>query len=127
MTDEEAQAIKARVDAAMPGPWWMTEDAVIWGGGHPHEHAPGDPDDLLDEIVVDSAYSDMDLHFIAHAREDIPALLAERSELRRMLADMYRVAVWVQEFHEYEFFEEFGDMTTLVGEVERTLKGESPK
>lgn len=76
MTDAEIAAIKARAEAAMPGPWWMTEDGVIWGGGHPHEHMPGDPDDLLDEIVVDSSYYDADREFITHARADIPALVA---------------------------------------------------
>ena len=69
------EEIKARAEAATPGPWLV----------HPHESAEG-------QLVVDEHYDNVaecyvpeDATFIAHAREDIPYLLAEVERLRAAL------------------------------------------
>lgn len=90
MTEEQLAAIKARCEAAIPGPWFIAGDSsglamelqtspdwskgtVIWSSGH-GEYAH--PDDATGE-------------FIRAAREDVPALLAYIEELEADLR-MYK-------------------------------------
>lgn len=67
MTHDELQAIKARAEAATPGPWTF---------------------DIEDWKVVNAesqhASSEEDWQFIAHARTDVPALVAEVERLREL-------------------------------------------
>ena len=89
LTDAELAAIRARVDAASPAPW----ESFIEG----RDHLAGD--DFIRIGGLDLAWHDMnvlhdthpapphDLDFIAHARQDIPRLLAEVERLRRKLAE----------------------------------------
>ncbi len=83
MTEERIAEIRARAEAATPGPWWTHKSfEVIYG------QKSG-----FDSLIVcaleseDFMYSkerDMQANaaFIAHAREDIPALLDEVERLR---------------------------------------------
>ena len=88
LTDEQLAAIRARAEAATPGPW----------------HVPGGDDGGAD--WVDKANGDMvcqctsyrNAPFIAHAREDIPALLAHIDGLQ---AEIDR---WHAEWHEKQWF-----------------------
>ena len=67
MTDLDLAAIQARADAATPGPWTL---GIVYGtvmrssGGN---------------IARDS--TEANAEFIAHARTDVPALLARIAEL----------------------------------------------
>lgn len=71
MAELNLDAIKARLAAASEGPWSWGEDGLVW--------APrlGDPVSGSTEVE--------DAAFIAHAREDIPALVAEVEKLREEL------------------------------------------
>lgn len=91
MTDEEAQAIKARADATTPGPWVISGDLTVYSAAEAvttMEWASDDTDDTdlppytLEQHTADAA-------FIAHAREDIPALLAEVAAWRKLAAQAY--------------------------------------
>ncbi|MGW6912517.1 hypothetical protein ACWGB8_01645 [Kitasatospora sp. NPDC054939] len=70
----DLDAIKARADAATPGPW--TADS--------HEIYQGTPDDCLPDPTWIGETCNVDLpdhgaanaRFIAHARVDVPALVA---------------------------------------------------
>jgi hypothetical protein len=68
-------AIKKRVGAASEGPWWHGDDGLVW--------APraGDPVSGSTEIA--------DAVFIAHAREDVPALLSEVERLNKRIHDAH--------------------------------------
>lgn len=86
MTDEELQAIRTRAEAATPGPW--TEGAGTVAGGEVRELVIG-PDG---RTIIAMAYGGFghpmpdctreDRAFIAAARTDVPALLAEVERLR---------------------------------------------
>ena len=92
MTDLDLAAIRERVEKATPGPW--REDGPWW---HDNDEAT-----VVITVDVDRAAvciqpplharrglaSDADMEFIAHAREDIPALLAE---IDRLNATIQRV------------------------------------
>lgn len=78
MKTEQLEAIRIRADKASKGPWEWDEDyltfrkhgmlePVIWAGRHGN-------------IIMEEADAD----FIANAREDIPALLAEVERLRKI-------------------------------------------
>ena len=75
MTDEELDAIRKRCEAATPGPWywWMSERPPF---------ALGNDQDV--NIGVEVAKIP-DAEFVAAARADIPALLAEVDRLRAEL------------------------------------------
>jgi hypothetical protein len=80
LSDEEYHQIRQRCQAATPGPWAScSEDEECALGGElfflrPAEN-PGEEPRL-------SFATDADFEFIAHARKDIPLLLAEIARLR---------------------------------------------
>ena len=81
MTDEEAKKIAERAAAALPGPW-LYEGALLYEGARVVKTRPDGGHDLI--AVVDAIIDEQEeatAKFIAHAREDIPALLAERERL----------------------------------------------
>ncbi len=75
MTNEELAAIGHRVAAAAPGPW-STNSSEMYRGRCYVEGLDDDAGALLDA----------DAQFIAHARSDVPALLAEIDRLRGEVA-----------------------------------------
>ena len=89
LTDERIAEIRARVEAATPGPWEVddkySDQFVVCE---------------LDEYVAVSASTDADIgldgradaEFIAHARQDVPDLLDERDVLIQRLATMENLA-----------------------------------
>ena len=89
MTEEQLQAIEERANAATPGPWdnrgdivkdIAFEDDVIFYAADsmgPHIES-GDWQTAVTQMRTDAA-------FIAHAREDVPALIAEVRALRSKL------------------------------------------
>lgn len=85
MTEEKLQEIEARANAATPGPWEYIPDDI---GGYMVSNckecqsivASADYDWLCSKEYLSVSYDDAD--FIAHAREDIPALIEEVRRLR---------------------------------------------
>lgn len=77
MTQEQLDAIQARVDGATNGPWGCYGDGAheVFDAG---EYGDGDRGEVV-AAVIDRL---SDAVFIANAREDIPALLAEVQRLR---------------------------------------------
>jgi hypothetical protein len=65
----ELDAIKARAEAATDGPWRVISDYIP---GVIEVEGPTASNDYVAELSADKA----DLEFIAHARQDIPALAA---------------------------------------------------
>lgn len=81
---EELKAIEARCEAATPGPWRVKS----WGGTNQESPEPSEwtidgPDGY--RITAEDVYPGHgeDVYFIAHARTDIPRLLATIEEARR--------------------------------------------
>ncbi len=74
MTDAELAAIKARCEAATPGPWqpWCRDYHFI---------RPANPY-TADPILLLTGPNKADSVFAAHARKDVPALLAEVERLK---------------------------------------------
>jgi hypothetical protein len=85
MTEEELAAIEARADAATAGPWAYTPWGEDQRYGDVYSYSQrvltfGTADGTLDE-------DDANGNFVAHARADVPALLAEVRLLRRVILD----------------------------------------
>lgn len=84
MTDLDLDAIQARADAATPGPWefddevlgvWTAADGALGGGiCDPH-----------DEYARGLNHPLENMRFVAHARQDIPLLVAEVRRLRKII------------------------------------------
>ena len=72
MNAEKLNEIKERAEKATSGPWDMQDDLFVVEG-----------DGLILGDMVAKATSEADAKFIAHAREDIPALVAEVERLQR--------------------------------------------
>jgi len=84
MTDEQLRAIAALCDAATPGSWksgWSWQDAIN-GGKSAWSEGPVHVGDTLSQVAPQAI---ADAAFIAAARQDVPALLAEIADLRRQL------------------------------------------
>jgi hypothetical protein len=86
MTDQELQAVRERCAAAAPGPWHAESGEADPDAAHPpaaYTILTG-PGGTPLATVWEQASGD----FIAHAREDVPALLAEVDRLRRENAEL---------------------------------------
>jgi hypothetical protein len=113
MTADERNAIRARAEAATPGPWardlyedgesgegplgvfpgargeWVESNNVI--------RPPSAEGDLGDDVATCDRNGDAE--FIAHAREDIPRLLADNDALRAEVAALLRALEWRNMLH----------------------------
>jgi len=78
LTDVELAEIEARANAATPGPWELCQSET-------HCHVVY-PDDTHVGGVDGEHWWPADAEFVAHARTDIPRLLAEVRALRKELA-----------------------------------------
>lgn len=103
MTPDELAEIRAREQAATPGPWTWTAgmieappdadggmEAVLWTANIPGEY---DDDDYRAALGACGNHAEEhaadNLAFIAHARKDVPALLAHIAELEAELTAMH--------------------------------------
>jgi hypothetical protein len=81
VTEDDLQAIELRANAATPGPW-----AIVYDGSSDWSIGPQpDPQGLSVAGVWKSGWNDgnpPDAEFIASARTDVPALIAEVRRLR---------------------------------------------
>jgi hypothetical protein len=91
VSPEELAAIKERLAAATPGPWdAVWEVCYGWEVRAAAAERPGYESGSLAAVWKrDRGDSDLlaqpDAEFIAHAREDVPALVAEIERLQHML------------------------------------------
>jgi hypothetical protein len=82
MTNEELKAIRERAEAATPGPW-IAEGETVYSSGV--LIAGTYPAMICDDCDITEA------EFIAHAREDVPKLLAEIERLRSALEEISEI------------------------------------
>lgn len=105
MTNEELDAIESRASAAIPGHWTAGEIGVVTTDAKVSERY----DQVASVLPIcdrkGHCYQDDTTRFIAHARADVPALIAEVRRLRAEAAEsellwleklnrMQRVFVW---------------------------------
>lgn len=76
MTSEELAAIKARAEAATPGPWELASASS--GYSNESDVISQDLGVVAHDVLNNTAV------FIAHARTDVPALVAEVERLRAL-------------------------------------------
>lgn len=89
MTDEQLREIEERANAALPGPWSIELDGPDDAMFRPilGLFNPNAPPKSIERFVFDWMDESLnvrnhDAAFIAHAREDIPALIAEIRRLQ---------------------------------------------
>jgi hypothetical protein len=83
VTSEELAAIKARAEAATRGPWHASVGDPPAGDHYPVTAKNGD--DVAD-CLTNNPLARQNAAFIAAARDDVPALVAEVEQLRLALA-----------------------------------------
>lgn len=83
MNAEQLNAIKERAEKATPGPWVARGLNVL-----DYARVEVDINDYESKIVVKST-NNSDIKFIAHAREDIPQLVAEVERMQSLLSGAY--------------------------------------
>jgi len=88
MTDLDLDAIQARADAATDGPWTLHRTSTLYINGHTGYYLRRDdqPGQIFPLTCLPG-----DAEFIAHARQDVPDLVAEIRRLRAELADVRKV------------------------------------
>jgi len=78
MTEQELQEIKERSEKATPGPWTYVPGELIEDGADSYyEDAPNIKGPFTVDMDEYWALGENNADFIAHSREDVPALLAE--------------------------------------------------
>ena len=87
MTEEELTAIEARAAAATVGPWRHDTDGGAIGAVEAGGMALAQ---VQQRVPRDNARRDLDAAFIAAARADVPALVAE---VRRLRTEVAKVTV----------------------------------
>jgi hypothetical protein len=115
MTDDEELAnIRAREEYATPGPWLLEKEAAaavwhLWRDGRPAL-----------TVITEDAFNDMsDLSFLAAARTDIAALLAERDALHEENAGLREIVDALANEARYQSASGEGSMAYLARLVER--------
>lgn len=83
MTPEQLAEIKAREQSATPGPWTVDGLYVKAAGVHLADM------EWLAETDAEWAQMSADAQFVAHTRQDVPALLAEVERLRAELTEIH--------------------------------------
>lgn len=90
LSESELEAIEARAHAALPGPWQASIEGRDHTSGH-HVILTGGTDNDAPDIYIMLSYwnsepvripEPADWDFIAHARQDVPRLVAEVRRLR---------------------------------------------
>src|SRR5690606_2755660 len=94
MKPEELEAIRKRAEAATPGPWDVDIPMDVCGECE-NEYEIVESSVFLAPIVAELKIG-ANAEFIAHAREDVPKLLAEIDRLRNELTE-------AREFNGYYF------------------------
>jgi hypothetical protein len=113
MTNEELKAIRERAEAATPGPWyWEKLDADGWNDTEMPCLVSASDEGVMDFGDCEQYYptegsppNDEDAEFIAHAREDVPKLLAEIERLRKQFDYITELAL---EFYENDYVDDDG-------------------
>ncbi len=99
MTEQELQAIEQRANGATAGPWKAEMGQVLYWSPRPTKAKPnaGYTHTLIRAEQTDYAsgeffavVDDTDATFIAHARTDVPALVAEVRRLRALVEALER-------------------------------------
>jgi hypothetical protein len=92
MTPEQLKAIRERAEAATAGPWESTTPAAYEGAPDAAWlKAPRGTDFYTD---YDGGIRQADAAFIAHARADVPALLALVEQLQERVKELTKVAAY---------------------------------
>jgi hypothetical protein len=80
MSKLDLDAIRQRAEAATPGPWYgFSSSWCVY-------NTPNSDGELIADVYEYGGYPpDANTQFIAHAREDIPAMLDEIERLRALL------------------------------------------
>jgi hypothetical protein len=85
ISDEELAAMKARIGATTPGPWTSHfEGRDHMGGDSFIETATQDIYISAEDYAGGGGHFCADQDFIAHARQDMPRLIAEVERLRAL-------------------------------------------
>lgn len=98
LTPERLAEIKARTDAATPGPWFVEH---LERDGFTYFSTDIAPLESFDGEVHAGVLDEDEAEFIAHAREDVPDLVAEverlRSERDALQAKLDQVREWAED------------------------------
>ncbi|MCC9307728.1 hypothetical protein LN042_11570 [Kitasatospora sp. RB6PN24] len=103
LTGEQLAAIRQRVNYATDGPWWNDEHEIYAGTIDSYDQWVGE---TCDPGAGGSGSNNAE--FIAHARQDVPALLAEVEQLRAEHA-RYRAAWHSARHRAIDLAAELGD------------------
>jgi hypothetical protein len=114
----DLQAIRKRAEAADTGPWFC-EDGNIYTKT---EIAPGCPGMIAEFVYRDEA------EFIAHARQDVPALIAEVERLReqqaRLVGELEKADAFSDELKEKLFRCQMPDIRRKAKELAKEIRKE---
>lgn len=111
----DLNAIKKRAEHATEGPWYFTEFDR-------YHISP----DIEDGMEIAEAYAEHDAAFIAHARQDVPALIAEVERLRtqqaRLIAELEKADKFSDELRAELFRQQLPGIRKIVEDYVKQRK-----
>lgn len=115
----DLDVIDGRSKAATPGPWFQGREGIRYE--NPRDiYSHREP---IEGVSTDIPTTDADAEFIVHAREDVPALVAEVRRLRCIVQDVRELVMNTD-----GDYLDGSDFQGLVGEIQQALRehGELP-
>lgn len=121
MTEQELEKIEARANAATPGPWGTgTGYEQSKRGNYVHD---GHRIVCAEQDETDCVLATEDAEFIAHARADVPALVAEVRRLQGIIAESAKTWTWKPTGEQRVWAVQVSnDLTLILDAQERTLE-----
>ena len=119
MTEQELTAIEERATAATMGPWDGAKNSGVVS-----KHTRDPVFETGCGCCTDKALSAEDAAFIAAARVDVPALIAEVRRLRALVESAYREGFWDGE-GAVERHVGYGDTAWWMSDARRATKEEA--
>jgi hypothetical protein len=99
LSQQRRAEVRARLEATTPGEW----TAVLLPPNEHHKHPVHwvkaryeDGTTEMSQVVADCPWRQSDAEFIAHARQDVPALLAEVERLQAEVAEQRRYTIGLE-------------------------------
>lgn len=112
MNQKQLEEIKGRIEKATPGPWKAKKNCA----GSFVVHGEG-TDESYFAWLCSRGETSADFDFIAHARQDMPALIAEVEQLQTAQLKAFNAGYDVQQKHIDETVRQYGaEIDRLTGE-----------
>jgi hypothetical protein len=122
LTNEQLTEIRKRAEAATAGPWTIEKESYVCNAGF------WVTDTVIMPDITSNIFEETDAEFIAHAREDVPDLLAEIERLRadqgRIIAELKKADIFSEELERKYFAAKWPEIEASIKQYAEKIRRE---